>query len=687
MSRPVYSRGTWIPGPEEEPLADSNPDSGLEQLINLAERQSSHRLNGHRIDQEHGTDQPQPTADDGSEPDSVTRTRAAQQPYLRTAWAGPVVVIVALGILGQAWIGYQGRIAGAPPSALWYLSLCMIFTPSAALVMSRGLSDQARIWLTLYMSVALLVTRFALYPSEFVYHDELINYRVLLAIDQHGHLFTPNSLLPATADYPGMEIAASAVHQLTGLSPHSAGMLILILVRVVMTLALIRVIERVSKKATVGCLAALIYATNPQYIFFNSQFAYQSVALPLCFFCVYVFTTPRNRRGLVGLAPSVAVVIAVAVTHHLTALALVLVLLIWYLYTRVTRRPVAKLLPMLTISIVIVAVRTWLARSLIVPYIGEIAHNSIMNIVNLADGKSNHRFFTDPAGDRNPAWQAVPSIASVLILTSALVPALWLAIIKRRLLSAAVMVLFTMAAVYPMIPAGHLTNATAEVADRASGFVFVGLGYLIGVWWFRDVPFHRHARTGRFTVARRTWLLVVGLTICFVGGAVIGSGPDWMHGPGPYLVSADNRSVDRLALQASQWEGRNLPPGSRVFADRVNGLLAAVYGDQNVLTSLGDGVSTASLSTLLLAPPIPADIYNACQANVQYLIADRRLTWSLPHVGVYIDRGEYPSGIRTVPPALSDLTKFDRISGAQRIFDNGAITIYNLRGLLCAGLR
>jgi hypothetical protein len=679
MTWPTYSSGGPIPSDAERPRADANLKSGFAQLIDLSELQAQHRLKGHATETSHA---PKPAnallCDTG-------RRHAARQIQARAVWVGSVLLVVAIGVLGQAWIGYQGRIAGPPPSSLWYLSLCLIFTPSAVLIMSRRLSDQVRVWLTLYTSLALLATRFMLYPTQFAYHDELINYRVLLSIENSRHLFTPNSLLPPTADYPGMEIATSAIHNLTGLSLHSAGIVILITVRIVMVLALIRIVQRISQNVTVGCLAALIYTANPQYIFFNSQFAYQSVALPLCLFCIYVFTVQRTSRHLSIVVPTAAVVAAVTTTHHLTSLALVAALWFWYLCTRITGRPVRQLFPLAVVSLAIIAAWTWLSRSVIVPYISEIAHNSATNISDLVNGKSNHKFFTDPAGDHNPVWQSVLAIASVLIITSTLIPALWLAIIKRRLLSAAVMVLFTIAAIYPMIPAGHLTIATAEVSDRASGFVFVGLGYLVATWWFRDVPFHRHAKTGRFTVPRHRWLLVLGLTICFVGGTVIGSGPDWLHGPGPYLTSADNRSVDQLALQAAEWEGQNLPPSSRVYTDRINGLLASVFGNQHVLTSLGNDIETGSLSTLLLSPPTSTDVTLACQAKIEFLIADKRLASSLPHMGIYIDNGEYLAGIRTRPPSPAALTKFDIIPGAQRVFDNGAIRIYDLRGLPCAG--
>ncbi len=595
------------------------------------------------------------------------------------------MVVVAVGLFGQAWIGYQGRITGSPSPVLWYITLCLIFTPSAVLIISRRLGDQVKIWFSLYMSLALLGTRFLLYPDQFVYHDELINYRVLLSIEHSHRLFSPNSLLPDTAYYPGMEIATSALHQFTGLSLHLSGIAILALARVIMTLGLIRIIQRISGSAAAGCLAALVYAVNPQYVFFNSQFSYQSIAIPLCFFCIYVFASHRDRRNILTLTPSAVIILAVAATHHLTSLSLVVVLGVWYLFTLIRRRPVRQLLPLVLISVMIVAAWTWLARSVIIPYISEIANNGLTNILSLAHGQSSHKFFTDSAGDRNPAWQDVLSISSVLLIMFTLAPALWLAVVKHRLLSAASMVLFMIAAFYPIVPAGHLTVVTAEISDRASGFVFVGLGYIFAVWWFREALFHRHAKQSRFSITRRTWLIALGLTVCFAGGVVL-TGPNWSYGPGHYLVSADNRSVDQLALQAANWEGQNLTPNSRVFTDRVNGSLAAVYGDQNVLTSLGDGIAEGSVSTLLLRERSQADASLACAVHVQFLIADVRLATSLPHLGMYIDNGEYLYGLRDTPPSPAALTKFNDISGAQRLFDNGAIRIYDLRGLPCAGL-
>jgi hypothetical protein len=169
----------------------------------------------------------------------------------------------------------------------------------------------------------------------------------------------------------------------------------------------------------------------------------------------------------------------------------------------------------------------------------------------------------------------------------------------------------------------------------------------------------------------------------FTGGVVDGSGPVWEYGPGPYLVSADNRSIDPLAMQAATWESLHMPEGSRVYTDRVNGLLAQTYGEVAPIARESNGLQQGALSQLLLAPASVYDEQLACIGQVQYVIADQRLSTSLPHVGVYIVSGEYLDGTRTAPPPANAFTAFDSTQGAARIFDNGAIRIYDLKGLPC----
>lgn len=600
-------------------------------------------------------------------------------------------------MLGQAWYSYQGRVTGFPSTKEFYASLTLVFVPSALIILSRRATKLARIGFALYLSLALIATRFMLFPMMFAYHDEVIHQFNVVEIDKTHHLFSPNYVLPVTPYYSGIEIATTAVEHLTGLPFHAAATVLLIVIRVVMTLGMIRLFQLICGSATISAMGALVYTVNPQYLFFNSEYSYQTVALPLSFFCIYVFSIRSRRLGVWGVVPSVIVTLAVAASHHLTAIGLLLVLWTWYLYTRFKNHPVPHLVHFAILSTLVVGVWTWIARKEVIPYITQIVQKNIHGINTLAGGSTGHKLFSDAAGDKTPEWQVLLSLASVMLVLLILIPASWYTFKKRYALQAASLSLATAAALYPIIPAGHLSSNTSEVADRTAGFIFVGIAFIFATWWYSWRPQRlyggvtqhltssgqRRRPTGRFRIPRAAWLPIVILTVCFAGGIADGSGPDWAYGPGAYLVSADNRSIDQTALQAAYWEAQHLSANSRVFTDRDNALLAQTYGKLQPLTALGNGISEGSLSQLLLSPSTEYDTQIACDNEVQFLIADQRLSTSLPHLGIYIDNGEYLWGSRTTPPPASAFVKFDGTPGAERIFDNGAIRIYNLEGLAC----
>lgn len=628
--------------------------------------------------------------------DRAAVMRANAQP-LAQGWYALAIIGTALGVLGQAWYSYQGRVTGSSSPVEFYASLSLVFVPPTLITLNRRANKNARIGFLLYMSLALIATRFMLYPTMFEFHDEIIHAWNVITIDKTDHLFGSNAILPVTPYYPGLEIATSAVEHLTGLPLHAAGNVVLFLTRIVMTLGLFLIFQKISGDLRVSTLATLLYTLNPQYLFFNSEFSYQTVALPLCFCCVYVFSIRSRRLGVWGIAPSVVLAAVIAASHHLTSVALVVTLWTWYVYTRLSKRPEPYLAHFATLATLAVVGWTWVARKQVIPYISNIVRSDFGGITSLLGGVLGHKLFTDAAGDTEPEWQVVLALATVLLTCLALVPAIWYAYKQRHSLSPAALTLATMAALYPIVPAGELSAATGETADRSSGFIFVGLAFTVACWWYspRVQRVYRAAREQlsdvsrryrpavRFRLPRRYWVLALVAALGFLGGVVDGTGPDWSYGPGSYLVSADNRSVDQLALQAAYWEGQHLPAGSHVYTDRVNALLAQTYGGVVPVTPQISGVQEGIMSYLLLAPASAFDEQIACLSGVQYLIADQRLATSLPHVGIYIDNGEYLQGTRTAPPSASDLTKFDQVPGAQRIFDNGAIRIYDLKGLSC----
>jgi len=618
-------------------------------------------------------------------PPSARRNRTAAPRIVERIRGARVVAVAlacALGVLLQAYVGYRGRETGNPPALLFWLSVTLIFGVGALAVLTFRLTRSESVVTVVLVGVGMQLTRLVLYPNLFVYHDELVHVRVLGDILATHHLFTFNSSLPVTPHYPGLEILSVGIADLTGLSAHVAGSIVLVLARLIMALALFLIVERLARSHRVAAAASLIYVANPQFLFFNSLYSYQTLALPLCFAFVYLLVKLERMRPSVAWPCLLAGAIAIATCHHLTAAGLVALLGFWSVACAFQGHRPRYLNAAFVLTLLSVLGWGFLARHTVAHYIYEIGQTNVHSAQQLIAGHSHHAFFKDSAGDETPAWERFSSLVSVLVLVVVLPIALWSARVFLRTRQAAPLVLCVIAAAYPIIPLGHLTNATSEVADRSSGFIFVGVSFLLA-WWAFGIRHNGH-RQGEARKSRRVLAAVCvfasGLVL-FVGGTVVGAGPSWSHAPGKYLVTAENRSVDVLALAASNWLGDHMTPGNRLYSDRTNELLASALGHQHSLTSLGDGIDNGSLSRLLLAPPSPGDIGFAKAANLHLLLVDRRIATELPHVGVYTDSGEYEGENRTKPPPESAVTKFDHVAGADRIYDNGALSLYDVRGL------
>ena len=508
-----------------------------------------------------------------------------------------------------------------------------------------------------------------------------------------------------------MEIVTTALQHATGLSLHAAGCVVLSVAFIISTLALIQIMRRITASVTAACLAALIYLCNQETLYFNTSFSYASLAMPMAFFCIYVFSIRSKSLKINGLIPVLAVFVALAATHHLTSLAVVIVLWVWNRLTQITGRREPQLFTFYLLCLLVVALWTWFARVYVISYIQESLSSSVASVGKLITGGGGRKLFSTPGGYQTPHWEVIISFGSVLLIVIILIPAAWYVINRWRLIGAAGIVLTALALTYPTVPFGHLTNASSEVADRSAPFIFCGVGYVVAMWWFcrlgtqhNDALLTSSLRSQRLlTLAlvrrplafvrrrlafvrrrRLTPALVLGLTFCFVGGGIIGAS-DWSYTPGKYMVSADERSIDQFALAAGSWEAANIEPNSRFVGDRDNSLVAQFYGGMHAVTPAADGVDEGSISNLLLRHLAPSDTNTVCADRIQYLIADVRLSTALPQLGVYMDQGEFLDGTRTAPPSVADLTKFDQVPGAERIYDNGAIRIYNLEGLSCPG--
>jgi hypothetical protein len=515
-------------------------------------------------------------------------------------------------------------------------------------------------------------------PLFFTGYDEQLHVRTLTDIQIAHGLFQPNPMLAVSPHYPGLESAAAALQQ-AGLPLVAAGTLVILAARLVLALVLCDAVEQVTGHPRAAGLAVAAYATSPQFISFNSQFAYQTLALPLALAAVAFVGRARYARDPRPLFLGAAICLcAVAITHHVTSLLTAVFLVLWALTT--CRRPEGRRIAVAAL-LAVAATAAWALTqwSLLGSYLGPIVTDFA---AQLRGAGGQRKLFADSSGSATPYWERVVMLyyaAAVSCAAFLMVVTAGRDLLRRgaraphaernreRVRPHLLVVLFT--ALLPPIFALRLLPSGGELGDRATSFIFLAFSLSAGVVLARgSVDRHWQTRLVR-------WGSAALVTLAVLGGFLLGSGPDWARLPGPYLVSADNRSMDPETLAAADWASAHLPPGSRVGADRVGSILLASQARLWPVTHERGW----DIPSLYFADDWSQDQTDAVGGlRLRYLYVDDRLATQLPSLPGYVYRGETPEPQRLTH---AELAKFDDVPGMAVAYRHGPVTIYDLSGL------
>lgn len=581
---------------------------------------------------------------------------------------------------------------------LFWLSLLIMFAPTAMRLSSSAIARRERIGLIVVLGLALYLVKALHSPLYFSLHDEFLHWRTAIDIQLTHFLFAENTILTVSPLYPGLEVVTTAFANLSGLPIYQAGLVTLGIARIAFMLALYLFYEYAGHSAQIGGIAALLYMGNSNFLFFDSQFSYESLALPIATTVLYAVMF-RQRSGDRGWAKLflliLPMIIMVAMTHHLTAYVLVGLLFLWALTALVlnrVRREWRDVGVIAVMAAVIVVGWNGLTGNMSSGYLEPVFRGGITELLRLITSAEGGRaLFQSASGQDAAVWERVIGIAAVVFVLAALpfgVLKIWYGTIRHwlkrddkialtefdtwhRYTGSPVACAFTLLVfLHPLMQGFRLTSAGWEIANRSSEFVFWAIAFIAAVGVL-STPFRR--------IPRPIWALgfTVWASVIFMGGVIAGW-PPWARLPGSYLVSADSRSVEPQGILAATWAGEHLDPTQRIAADRINTLLLGTYGHLRPLTHQYDQLYIAPV---FLSPQLGSyERGLIMRSNLRYALVDRRLSTELPRVGVYFEAGEPNSNAYTAPASLAALRKFDMLPGVDRIFDSGDIRIYDLGG-------
>ena len=176
--------------------------------------------------------------------------------------------------------------------------------------------------MAIFLGLAIYFVKLLQSPLGFTFFDEFLHWRTANDILRSGHLFKENSLLPVSPLYPGLELATTAVANLTGLSIFGAGVIVVGVARAVLALALYLFYEQVSGSVRVAGIAAAIYMGNPHFVIFDAQFAYESFGLAFLLTILLALLRSQRAQGSARAGLNIVAVLclcSLVATHHATS--------------------------------------------------------------------------------------------------------------------------------------------------------------------------------------------------------------------------------------------------------------------------------------------------------------------------------------------------------------------------------
>ena len=479
----------------------------------------------------------------------------------------PGVAGIGLAVVAVAfYLNRTGR-AARWTECLFWVGFLVVLVPIVVAALNPALRRGDRVAVAVIFSVSAYAIKLFRDPMTFVMSDEFTHLSATQRIVE-THALTPSAVISdaaVAADYPGLHVVTALLSGASGLSLFVSGLIVIGFARVLMTLALFHLSERLTSSAFVGGLVAILFAANTNFLYWSSQYSYESLALPLFVVALYLLTAraegflPRTYAGIA----TAGLVVTITATHHVTTYALAATLLTltalaivgrWRTWTAPLHALLAVGLSVLWFFVVAPGTGA---------YLGYVFGNASSSITHLLARRSVHTPFASGAGNLNtPPIEQLVAFAGIAVVGIGFLVSL---VGERRSLvsRSPLILLFAFAGIaclfsYPL----RLLPAAWETANRAQEFLFIGIAFVlaVGVRALRE-------RAGSCTLVRLGLPFCAVLAIC---GGVIDGWPAPLRLADPlFIKESQGHAFAPQNYGTAVWAARTLPADSRYAADQT----------------------------------------------------------------------------------------------------------------------
>lgn len=423
--------------------------------------------------------------------------------------------------------------------------------------------------------------------------------------------------------------------------------------------------------ARAGAVGGLVYAINPSSIYFDTQYAYESIGINffvwVIAFASLALRTRDIKQRYAFVASACLTAMACIVTHHLSTVFLIACLATVTATMLVMRRwHVRDGFDVWSTVLVVTGLSAWAWVSTIakptLTYLSPYFGGSLGQLGEMAT-KDSSKGRQVLAASVQPIWER--GFAALAPLLLGIVVLYCVVLLRRKTvqMGAATTGLVVFGIVYFLSVPFVLAPSGAEGARRSWGFTYVGIAVIVAL-----VALHLADRLR----ARRWWLVMCPALVILLVGNVAGGLNDPYRFPKTFRWGTDTNSVTLEARTVGELLHDRLGQ-VRVISDGYTALQLIAYG-RLVVGQPSTGFPAWDL-TQTPDDPNPKLADDLETSDFEYLIFDDRIAEAVAFNGYNYGLGDPLLGKVTPQPYLDRL---DQVPWAWRVMTTEHVRVYRI---------
>jgi len=268
---------------------------------------------------------------------SSSATRQASNHKRQNRQVSPLTLAVLAACMagGLVAIAHSYEIAettiATPSEFVWFwFGMFLVALPLIAVIARRRTPPHVRSALIVLYGLVSYAPKLLRSPNGPVYGDEYAHWRAAFNILNTGKLFSPDPLSSIISQYPGLEATTAALVRASGLTIWQAGTVLLIICHATLLIGVAVLAQTLGFDNRTACLVAILYSLNSSFLYFDTEYSYESMAITLAVWALVAFVLAVRSRPGAGRAAWCVLTIAISAgtvaTHHLSTLNLVMIM-------------------------------------------------------------------------------------------------------------------------------------------------------------------------------------------------------------------------------------------------------------------------------------------------------------------------------------------------------------------------